>query len=49
MPDNLRDLVFDYHNQNNNNAEDAIQKNINLLRAATNEFKSVLDHHIHDD
>lgn len=49
LPENVHELVLDYHNQNENNAEDAIQKKFNLLRAATDEIKSIVGHHIHDD
>ncbi len=49
IPDNLHELVLDYHNQNENNADDGIQKKFSLLRAATDELKSIVGHHIHDD
>ncbi|KAG4076781.1 hypothetical protein HA402_009127 [Bradysia odoriphaga] len=49
FPENLHDLVLDYHNQNENNADDGIQKKFNLLRAATDEIKNIVEHHIHDD
>lgn len=50
FPDNhLHDLVRDYHHHNDNDAEVAIQKKFNLLKVATEEIKSVLEHHINDD